>query len=89
MQSAYGDLKAKASENSENILFIVSDGIETCGGNPVEEAKKLANSDLNVKVNIIGFNVDDAGQKQLKETAAAGNGTYYKKTDRQRVKINF
>ena len=28
-------------------------------------------------MNIIGFNVDDEGQKQLKETAAAGNGTYY------------
>lgn len=77
IKSAYDDLKMKSAENSENILFIVSDGIETCDGNPVEEAKRLANSDLNVKVNIIGFNVDDEGQKQLKETAAAGNGTYY------------
>ena len=77
IKSAYDDLKVKASDKSENILFIVSDGIETCGGNPVEEARSLANSDLNVKVNIIGFNVDDEGQKQLKETAAAGNGTYY------------
>lgn len=77
IKSAYDDLKVKASDNSENILFIVSDGIETCGGNPIEEARNLANSDLNVKVNIIGFNVDDEGQKQLKETAAAGNGTYY------------
>ena len=77
IKSAYDDLKVKSADNSENILFIVSDGIETCDGNPVEEAKRLANSDLNVKVNIIGFNVDDEGQKQLKETAAAGNGTYY------------
>ena len=77
IKSAYDDLKVKSSDKSENILFIVSDGIETCGGNPVEEARSLANSDLNVKVNIIGFNVDDEGQKQLKETAAAGNGTYY------------
>lgn len=77
IKSAYDDLKVRSADNSENILFIVSDGIETCGGNPVEEAKRLANSDLNVKVNIIGFNVDDEGQKQLKETAAAGNGTYY------------
>ncbi|WP_102349117.1 VWA domain-containing protein [Bacillus sp. Marseille-P3661] len=77
IKAGYGDLQVNASEQSENILFIVSDGIETCGGNPVEEAKKIANSDLNVKVNIIGFNVDDAGQKQLKETAKAGNGTYF------------
>ncbi|WP_338471570.1 VWA domain-containing protein [Niallia sp. XMNu-256] len=77
IKSAYEDLKVKSSDQSENILFIVSDGIETCDGNPVEEARNLANSNLNVKVNIIGFNVDDEGQKQLKETATAGNGTYY------------
>lgn len=81
IKGAYDDLKPKAVEGSENILFVVSDGIETCDGNPVEEAKKLANSDLNVKVHIIGFAVDDEGQKQLKQTAEAGNGTYYTVND--------
>lgn len=77
IKQAYEDLNVTATEQTENILFIVSDGIETCDGNPVEEARKLAESDLNIKVNIIGFNVDDEGQKQLKETAAAGNGEYF------------
>lgn len=77
IKSAYEDLRATATDNTENILFIVSDGIETCDGNPVEEARKLAESDLNIKVNIIGFNVDDEGQRQLKETAVAGNGEYF------------
>ena len=77
IQAAYDDLKVSATEETENILYIVSDGVETCDGNPVEEAKKLAESDLNVKIYIIGFNVDDAGQKQLKETASASNGQYY------------
>lgn len=86
IQAAYEDLKKSADDKSENILFVVSDGIETCNGNPVEEARKLANSDLRVKVNIIGFDVDDAGQKQLKETAIAGNGTYY--TVNSNVELN-
>lgn len=77
IQKAYEDLKATATDQTENILFVVSDGIETCDGNPVEEARKLAESDLNIKVNIIGFNVDDEGHKQLKETAEAGNGEYF------------
>lgn len=77
IKAAYDDLKMNAGEETENILYIVSDGIETCDGNPVEEAKKLAESDLNVKIYIIGFNVDDAGQKQLKETANASNGKYF------------
>lgn len=77
IKAGYDDLKTKATEDTENILYVVSDGIETCDGDPVEEARKLANSDLKVKVNIIGFNVDDEGQKQLKAAAEAGNGVYY------------
>lgn len=77
IKAGYDDLKTKADENTENILYVVSDGIETCDGDPVEEARKLANSDLQVKVNIIGFNVDDEGQRQLKAAAQAGNGQYY------------
>ncbi|MGD6856641.1 vWA domain-containing protein [Bacillus infantis] len=77
IKAGYEDLKAKAGEDTENILYIVSDGIETCDGDPVKEAKALADSDLNVKVHIIGFDVDDAGQAQLKKTAEAGNGKYY------------
>jgi len=77
IKAGYDDLKTKAAENTENILYVVSDGIETCDGDPVEEARKLANSDLKVKVNIIGFNVDDEGQRQLKAAAEAGNGVYY------------
>lgn len=77
IKAGYDDLKTKATADTENILYVVSDGIETCDGDPVEEAKKLANSDLKVKVNIIGFNVDDEGQKQLKAAAEAGNGVYY------------
>lgn len=77
IKAGYEDLKKKAGEDTENILYIVSDGIETCDGDPVKEAKALADSDLKVKVHIIGFDVDDAGQAQLKKTAEAGNGKYY------------
>ena len=65
-----------ADEDTENILYIVSDGVEIYDGNSVEAAKKLAEFDLNVKIYIIGFDVNNAGQKQLKETASASNGQY-------------
>lgn len=70
------DLRVKASANTQNMIFVVSDGVETCGGNPVEEAKKLANSDLDAEVNVLGFNLDSEGQKQLKKVAEEGNGKY-------------
>lgn len=63
-------------EKYKNIVYIVSDGIETCDGNPVEAAKKLNESNIEAKVNIIGFDVDDDGQRQLKQVAEAGGGDY-------------
>lgn len=63
-------------EEYKNIVYIVSDGVETCDGNPVEAAKKLNESNIEAKVNIIGFDVDDEGQKQLKQVAEAGGGNY-------------
>jgi Ca-activated chloride channel homolog len=77
LKSAYEDLKQKAEDDTENIVYVVSDGVETCDGNPVEEAGKLADSDLKATVNIIGFDVDDKGQEQLKAAAEAGNGKYF------------
>lgn len=70
-----------ARENNTNFegditLYIVSDGAETCDGNPVEEAKLFAEAKENRIVNIIGFNVDAKGEDQLKQVAAAGKGEY-------------
>ncbi len=63
-------------EEYKNIVYIVSDGIETCGGDPIAAAKKLNESDIEAMVNIIGFDVDDEGQNQLKQVAEAGKGSY-------------
>ena len=70
------DLRINASPKTQNMIFVISDGVETCGGNPVEEAMKLANSDLNAEVNVLGFNLDSEGQKQLKKVAEEGKGKY-------------
>jgi Ca-activated chloride channel homolog len=69
-------LKGYDSQDYENVVYIVSDGIETCDGDPVGAAKKLQENNIKAKVNIIGFDVDDEGQKQLKEVADAGDGIY-------------
>ncbi len=57
-------------------VYIVSDGAETCDGDPIREAAKFAKDGQARKVNIIGFNVDQQGEDQLKDVAAAGNGEY-------------
>jgi predicted small secreted protein len=67
---------AKADKAGENILYIVSDGVETCDGDPVKAAKSLHDSNISAVVNIIGFDVDSAGQKQLLSIAEAGGGEF-------------
>lgn len=68
----------EASKNYEGALtvYIVSDGAETCDGDPIKEAEEFAKGNENRQVNIIGFNVDQKGQDQLKAVAEAGKGEY-------------
>jgi uncharacterized protein YegL len=76
IEKAKALLSSYPNEKYKNIVYIVSDGIETCDGNPIDAAKKLHESNIEAKVNIIGFDVDDDGQKQLKQVAEAGGGNY-------------
>lgn len=70
-------LNGQSAETSTNLVYVVSDGIETCNGNPVQSAKNLNQSNIKAVVNIIGFDVDNQAQTQLKEAASAGGGQYF------------
>ncbi|SES05099.1 Ca-activated chloride channel family protein [Gracilibacillus ureilyticus] len=74
--AAKNDLQSDSGENVENIVYIISDGEETCGGDPVAAAKELHDSGIATAVNIIGFNVGNEAQVQLKKVAEAGGGTF-------------
>jgi Ca-activated chloride channel homolog len=63
-------------ERNTNLIYVVSDGIETCDGDPVEIATSFSKSNIQPIINVIGFNIQDEGQKQLREIAEAGNGQY-------------
>ncbi len=76
IQKAGEILQAYPSEEYYNQVYIVSDGVETCNGDPVAAAKELQNQNIKAKVNIIGFNVDNEGQQQLKQVADSGGGEY-------------
>ncbi|MGV3466871.1 MAG: vWA domain-containing protein, partial [Heyndrickxia sp.] len=69
-------LLAASEEHTKNFIYVVSDGIETCGGNPVQAAKDAKASKMDIQINIIGFDVDNEADRQLKEVAKAGGGEY-------------
>jgi Ca-activated chloride channel homolog len=76
IRSAKESFPSQTGENVENLIYVVSDGVETCDGDPVKEAKALNQSNMKAVVNIIGFDVDSQAQEALKKAAKAGGGTY-------------
>ena len=58
--------------------MLLTDGKETCGGNPAEVASNLATTlKLSYGVNVIGFDVQNDERDGLAEIARAGKGKYY------------
>lgn len=76
LAEAQKDLAEFDGENNTNIVYLVGDGISTCDDDPVAAAKALYDSEITPIINVIGFNVDNEGQKQLKAVAKAVDGTY-------------
>ncbi len=64
---------AKKGEN--NIAILISDGGETCGGDPYAVSQTLKAA--GIKVNVIGFDVGGSAEDQLKMIAEITSGTYY------------
>lgn len=71
LQQAVGDFPADAKER---VIVLVSDGKETCKGDPVLAAKALAG---NVTVHTVGFVVDTAARGQLQNIARITGGSYF------------
>jgi Mg-chelatase subunit ChlD len=67
-----------ASAQGPSGLVLISDGKETCQGDPSAEAAALSKAlNLEFGVNVIGFGVAGDEQKSLEAIAEAGHGKYY------------
>jgi len=59
-------------------LILITDGMETCHGDPSAEAARLSRElNLAFGLHIIGFDVDPKELEAVKEIARAGKGKYY------------
>jgi len=77
LRAALDDFQDVQDDAATNVVVLVSDGIETCGGDPVAAAKLLQESELETVVHVIGFDVDAEAARQLKAVAQAGGGEYF------------
>lgn len=62
--------------STNKIVIVVTDGNETCGGDPVAIAQQMQKLGINIKVHVIGFGVKPQEQLQLQALAKAGAGEF-------------
>jgi len=61
----------------ESAIVLITDGEETCGGDPTIVAHMLGTFDPPIKLHIVGLDVDFDVQERLAEIAGITGGQYY------------
>ncbi|MHA7775763.1 vWA domain-containing protein [Roseibium sp. M-1] len=68
------------SDRPANVLLI-SDGLETCGGDPCAAAKALGDLGIDTRVHVVGFDLTQEENEALQCIAENGGGNYYAAND--------
>ncbi|MCQ0969720.1 VWA domain-containing protein [Paracoccus sp. TK19116] len=71
-----GSQLARSEMPGEQVVYVVSDGEETCGGDPVAQARALHEGDIRAVVNILGLDLPAEERAQLEAVAKAGGGLF-------------
>ena len=67
----------------KKVVILVTDGEETCEGDPAKEIQTLKEKGVDVRINIVGFAIDDEALKaQFKSWAKLGDGAYFEANDK-------
>jgi Mg-chelatase subunit ChlD len=71
-----------ASIKGERLIVLLTDGEETCGGDPAAAITQLQKAGATVRVNIVGFAIDDAKLAvTFRHWAELGSGSYFDAKD--------
>lgn len=78
------DLKA---HKGKKIVILVTDGEETCDGNPEQVIEKLIEDGIDIRLNIVGFAIDDDALKaQFNQWSTQGGGKYFDSNNPESLK---
>jgi Ca-activated chloride channel family protein len=89
LEEAREDFSEFDPETNSNFVYMVSDGEETCGGDPVAAAEGLADDEVRADVNIVGFDVDEEAARQLEEAAQSAGGAYQEAANAEELEETF
>jgi Mg-chelatase subunit ChlD len=69
------------------LVILMTDGEETCGGDPRAAIESLRAGGIDVRVNIVGFAIDEVGLKEtFAQWAQVGNGAFFDAQNAQQLK---
>jgi Ca-activated chloride channel family protein len=71
--------KDLATASGRRLAVIVSDGAESCGGNPSKAIKRLRAA--GISVNFVGLGLDKRTRKAMAKLAVLGGGQYFDARD--------
>ncbi|MBF0388865.1 MAG: VWA domain-containing protein [Desulfamplus sp.] len=69
------------TDENDNTIVLISDGIETCQGDPCALTAELKSSGIKFVLHVVGFDVDKEASKELACIAQAGGGRYFSTTN--------
>ncbi|MEQ8559137.1 MAG: VWA domain-containing protein [Henriciella sp.] len=69
------------SAEGDPLVVLLTDGDETCGGDPRKVLAELRAQGMDLKVSVVGFAVGAELDETFRSWAEAGNGQYYKADD--------
>lgn len=77
-----------AAATGARVLILVTDGEETCEGDPAQAIEALRALGWDLRVNIVGYAIDDANlARTFQSWAAAGGGTYFDAADADELSL--
>lgn len=79
-----------AGVRGQRVVVLITDGEETCGGDPAETIRRLKEAGIDLRVNIVGFAIDDADLKQaFAQWSELGGGNYFDARDADQLSASL
>lgn len=66
-----------SSQKDPITIVLVSDGIETCGGDPCQAVREAKTKGIDFVMHVVGFDMGEVDVSQLECTAQAGQGLFF------------
>ena len=76
-------------EGQKNIVILISDGVESCGGDPCAVARELHESNLDLNIHCVGFQADQKTREMLECIAQASSGTALTASDADQLRVSL